>query len=179
MKRSRIGLFSASVFALACAMTAGSVQANTMWQWSYSGTGINASGSLITADTPDTNGFYQILSIAGSRNGDAIVGLYPTGQAIPGNEPFAIDNLIRIDGPGQITVEGFGYALASGAHANPYFADFLSPPSYSEVFTQGATFNEQPIEFTASSVPEPSSIALVVLGLATVALTRLAQRRDA
>lgn len=151
----------------------------TIWNWSYSGSAITADGSILTSDVPNTDGYYQILSITGNRNGDAIVGLYPTGSAIPGNEPYAIDNLIRISGLGQITLEGFGYSLASGAHANPYFADFLSPPTYSEVFTQDSTFSEQAISFNATPVPEPSAIALIVAGLITFAFCRLPQRRTA
>lgn len=151
----------------------------TVWNWSYSGSAITADGSFLTPDTPDADGYYQILSITGNRNGDAIVGLYPTGSAIPGNEPYAIDNLIRISGPGQITLEGFGYSLASGAHANPYFADFLSPPTYSEVFTQDSAFSEQPISLNAAPVPEPSAIALIVSGFIAAAFCRLAQRRAA
>lgn len=155
-------------------------QARAMvWNWSYSGSAITADGSFLTSDVPDAGGYYEILSIMGNRNGDAIVGLYPTGSAIPGNEPYAIDNLIRISGLGQITLEGFGYSLASGAHANPYFADFLSPPAYSEVFTQGSTFSEQPISFNATPVPEPSAIALIVSGLIAVAFCRRPQRRTA
>ncbi len=151
----------------------------TAWNWSYSGSGVTAGGSLLTSDAPDADGYYQILSIAGNRNGDSIVDLYPARSAIPGNEPYAIDNLIRISGSDQITLEGFGYSLASGAHANPFFADFLSPPTYSEVFTQGSTFSEQPISFNAAPVPEPSAIALVVSGLIAVAFSRLASRRGA
>ncbi len=165
-----------AALALVGALSAQTASA-TAWNWRYSGSGLNADGSLRTSDTPGADGYYQILSIAGSRNGDAIVGLYPTGSAIPGNEPYVIDNLIRISGSGQITLEGFGYSLASGAHANPYFADFLSPPAYSEVFTQDSTFREQPISFKAAPVPEPSAMALLVSGLAAVAFCRLARRR--
>ncbi|MEO8767176.1 MAG: hypothetical protein ABI363_02340, partial [Nitrosospira sp.] len=76
-------------------------QASAMvWNWSYSGSAITADGSFLTSDVPDAGGYYEILSIMGNRNGDAIVGLYPTGSAIPGNEPYAIDNLIRISGLG-------------------------------------------------------------------------------
>ena len=153
MKRTHMRRFSTIVSALAFAIVSGLAHANKAWQWSYSGNGINAGGSLITSDTQNTNGFYQILSITGSRNGDIIVGLYPTGLSIPGNAPYAIDNLIRIGSAGQITVKGFAYALASGACANPYFADSNSPPGYSEVFTQGKTFVEQTIQFIAAPVP--------------------------
>jgi hypothetical protein len=104
------------------------------------------------------------------RNGDAITGLVPAGTAIPGNEPYAVYNLIKLGGSGQISGEGFGYSLASGAYANPYFADFLSPPAYTEVFTEGAVFTELPIGFSAAPVPEPSPTTFVLAGLGALAL---------
>ena len=172
-------LFTACALAIAGAALANPAFANTTWQWGYAGAGISAGGTLTTADTPDGNGFYQILSIAGSRNGDAITGLVPAGTAIPGNEPYAVDNLIKLGSSGQISGEGFGYSLASGAYANPYFADFLSPPAYTEVFTQGAVFTELPISFSAAPVPEPSSLALALSGLGGWALALRRKRHGA
>jgi hypothetical protein len=159
------------LIAAAVAINALSTQyavADTTWNWSYTGTNINASGTFTTTDTADASGFHQITAITGSRNGDAITGLYPTGMAIPGNEPFALDNLIRVGSQGQITVHGFGFATASGAHANPYFADFLSPPTYAEVFTTASSFSEAPISFSASAVPESESIVLALAGLGAI-----------
>jgi hypothetical protein len=79
---------------------------------------------------------------------------------------------------GQITVHGLGFSLASGAHANPYFADFLPTPGYMEVFTQGSTFvSEVPVSFKASPVPEPESIVLALSGLGFVAGRRASRRR--
>lgn len=150
-----------------------SARADMIWRWSYTGTDINATGSLVTTDSTDADGFHQILSISGNRNGDAIVGLVPTGTAIPGNEPYDVDNLIRLSGPGQLSLKGFGYELASGAYANPYYADFLSPPSHAEVFTQGGVLvSELPVVFSASPVPEPSRLALVLCGLGAAGLWR-------
>lgn len=156
----RVGVAALIGLVLSLAFTP--ARADLLWRWTYAGAGIDAGGTFATTDTTDTAGFYEILAIDGSRNGIAITGLAPAGTAIPGNEPFAVDNLIRIDGPGQLTVEGFGYALASGAFANPYFADFLSPAAYSEVLTLGASFSEVPIVFTAMRIPEPSMLALAV-----------------
>jgi hypothetical protein len=151
--------------------------ADMTWQWHYTGAGIDAGGTLTTAAAADADGFHPITAITGSRNGDAITGLYPTGSAIPGNEPYALDNLIRLGGPGQITVHGFGFSLASGAYANPYFADFLIPAAYSEVLTTATSFSEVPITFTASVVPEPATVALMLAGLGTLAVASSARRR--
>lgn len=141
-------------------------QADTLWNWTYSGTGITASGTFTTSDAADASGFHQITAITGSRNGDLITGLFPTGSAIPGNEPYVLDNLVRIGPQNQLTGEGFGFSLASGKHVNPFFADFLSPPGYLEVLTSPQGFSELPITFSATPVPEPQAGALVLAGLA-------------
>jgi hypothetical protein len=53
--------------------------ASLLWNWSYTGGGIAASGTLTTVDDVDGAGFYQITGITGARNGEAIIGLEPTG----------------------------------------------------------------------------------------------------
>jgi hypothetical protein len=176
MKHSFLRAIAIGSLALCGSLAVTEASANTIWQWSYSGTGIDAKGILTASDTADSNGYYPILSISGKRNGDTISGLYPTGTAIPGNEPYAIDNLIKVGSSGQLTSEGFGYTLASGAHANPYFADFLFPQVYVEVFTQGSNFSEPTIVFSASQVPEASTAALSILGLAALAAVATGRR---
>ncbi len=105
-----------------------------MWDWSYSTTGVNANGTLTTNDTPDNLGFYTITDISGTRNSEIITGLQPTGTSIPGNEPFELDNIISLDLE-QLTGDGFGYATSGGNFVNVFFANFLSPPGYFEVFS--------------------------------------------
>ncbi len=156
--------------------------ASLLWNWSYSGSGISANGTLTTADTADAQGFYQIIGISGSRNGQTITGLQPTGTPIPGNEPFAVDNLISVSGP-QLTGNGFGYSLADGTFANPFFADFLSPASQLEFFSAppftpgiGPEDSELPVRFTAT-IPEPATAFLVltgIVGLVAVSRSRMA-----
>ena len=154
------------------------------WNWSYSGAGIEAGGTFTTVDTPDGSGFYLITGIAGVRNGAAILGLQPTGTPIPGNEPFAVDNLVRLDSP-QLTVHGFGYAIAGGTFSNPFFADFLQPPTSLEFFSAppftpggaGPEDSELPIRFSATpvSAPQTSTLLLLLAGLGTLRLvTRFA-----
>ena len=125
-------------------------QAKLLWEWSYTADGIAASGTLTTTSRPGAGGYFQISAIAGSRNGDPIAGLEPAGEAIPGNEGFPVDNLINANG--SLTSNGFGYETATGSFANPFFADFLNPPIYEEVFTQPA-FSEVPVQFQAHRVP--------------------------
>jgi hypothetical protein len=126
------------------------------WQWNYSGTGITANGTFTTNDTPDSSGFYQITGITGQRNGDTINGLQTAGTAIPGNEPYAVDNLISL-GSQQLTGNGFGYSTSGGNYSNLFFADFLTTPGYLDFnsvppFT-GVGSTESNINFSATVVP--------------------------
>jgi hypothetical protein len=66
------------------------------------------------------------------------------------SEGFPVDDLI---GPnGSLTGNGFGYETAAGNFANPFFADFLTPPTFREVVAQPA-FSEVSIQFQARIVP--------------------------
>jgi len=168
-----MGLALMSVAALAAAATPATA---LTWNWTYSGAGITAGGTFTTVDTPDASGFFLITGIAGARNGSAILSLQPTGTPIPGNEPFAVDNLVRIESP-QLTVHGFGYAIAGGTFSNPFFADFLQPPTYLEFFSAPPTSSELPILFSANpaSVPESATWILLLAGLGMLVLA--ARRR--
>jgi hypothetical protein len=151
-------------------------QAALTWNWQYSGVGISAAGTFTTDDIPDANGFYRITGIAGSRNGAAIAGLQQTGTAVPGNEPFAVDNLVSTAAP-QLTEHGFGFSLANGYFANPFHSgsgssEYLSVPPY----VKGAGPETQ-ISFTASIVPEPGSGLLVLAGLGGLLLAGAIRRR--
>ncbi len=157
------------------------------WNWNYSGTGITASGTFTTNDTPDDLGFYLITGITGTRNGETITGLLPAGTPIPGNEPFHIDNLISLN-PQQLTGDGFGYSTSGGNYVSPFFASFLTPPGYLEVFSAspfipgfenfGPEDSELPISFSATiaNVPEPSS-TLGLLALTSLGAGSLLKRK--
>jgi len=137
----------------------------TLWNWSYSGGGVSASGTFTTNDAPDGAGFYQIVGISGTDNGATITGLQPTGTAIPGNEPYAVDNLVSAVEP-RLTTHGFGFSLANGNYANPFYNgssyfEYLSVPPY----VNGAG-PEKPVSFAAAIVPEPSAASLMLVGLA-------------
>ncbi len=139
-------------------------EALLLWNWSYSGTGVSASGTLTTNDAPDAAGFYQIVGITGTDNGATITGLQPTGTAIPGNEPYAVDNLVSAAEP-HLTTHGFGFSLANGNYANPFYNgstyyEYLSVPPY----VNGAG-PERPVPFSAAIVPEPSAASLMLVGL--------------
>src|SRR3954463_2481117 len=142
-------------------------KANLTWNWIYSSTGIYAAGTFTTPETPNIGGFYQILGITGTDNGVTIIGLQTTGTAIPGNEPYAVDNLVNATAP-QLTEHGFGFSLANGDYANPFhsgssYYEYLSSPPY----TSGAGL-ETPISFAASIVPEPSSSWIMLTAFASL-----------
>jgi hypothetical protein len=178
----RIGLQLMSVAVLIATTTPA---AALTWNWSYSGAGIAATGTFTTVDTPDASGFYLITGIAGERNGAAILSLQPTGTPIPGNEPFAVDNLVRIDSP-QLTTHGFGFAIAGGTFSNPFFASFLQPPTYLEFFSAppftsgviGTEDSELPIAFSATptALPETATWALLLAGFGMLGLAARCQR---
>ena len=154
------------VIAAAILLTQGqSANALLLWNWSYSGAGISASGTFTTNDAPDGAGFYQIVGISGTDNGATITGLQPTGTAIPGNEPYAVDNLVSAVEP-RLTMHGFGFSLANGNYANPFYNgssyyEYLWVPPY----VNGAG-PEKPVSFAAAVVPEPSAASLMLVGLA-------------
>jgi hypothetical protein len=121
-----------------------------LWEWKYTGNGIAADGTLTSSSRPNASGYFLISGITGSRNGDPITALEPPGQAIPGNEGFPVDDLIARGG--SLTGNGFGYETATGNFANPFFADFLTPPTFREVVSKPA-FAEVSIQFHAHRVP--------------------------
>ena len=117
---------------------ASNTHASLDWTWEYSdanGT-ITASGVLTTEDTSDEEGFYNITSMSGERNGVAIASLTEVGVAVPGNEPYAVDNAIREntgDDPSQLRSAGIGLILEDGNYLNPYYASWEN--SYVEVYS--------------------------------------------
>ncbi len=127
-------------------------QAAMTWSWRYGAPDIVASGTFTTTDHPDVAGYYRITAIAGARNGVAITALQQTGTPIPGNAPYAVDNLVRARDP-QLTKHGFGFALADGDYANPFHADFAKPPTDMEFLSKPpftrASNTELPVRFAA------------------------------
>lgn len=181
--RHRLG--TAVIAFASLAVSTAPAEAALIWNWSYFGPGINAAGTFTTMDTPDGMGFYRIIGITGMRNGEIITGLQPASTPIPGNEPFAVDNLVRA-GVNQLSGDGFGYSTSGGNYASPFFASFLPTPGYLEVFSAppfvmgsdnfGPEDSELGIVFTATQVPEAGSALLVALGLASIVVARKSWR---
>ena len=119
----------ALALALAVAMVAGQAEASMQWRWTCKGEGIDAAGAFTTGDTPDADGYYAITGVTGEANGVAITGLQPARTAIPGNEGWPVDNLVRSKPP-QLSPGGFGFALADGSYANPFYGARFEPPGF-------------------------------------------------
>jgi hypothetical protein len=124
------------------------------WRWSYQGEGVAASGSFTTTDTPNADGFYEITKINGEHNGIAITGLQPAGTSIPGNDGYPVDGRVRTEAP-QLSLHGFGYSLADGTYANPFYGDHFVPPGVYAFFSDPPkrTTSEPLVKFTATIVP--------------------------
>jgi hypothetical protein len=124
------------------------------WRWGYQGDGVTASGSFTTNDAPNADGFYQITGIAGEANGVAITGLQPPGTSIPGNDGYPVDGLVRTEAP-QLSLHGFGYALADGTYANPFYGDRFVPPGVYAFFSdpKNRKTSEPLVEFKATKAP--------------------------
>jgi hypothetical protein len=124
------------------------------WRWSYQGEGVSASGAFTTKDAPNADGFYEITGIKGEMNGVAITGLQPPETSIPGNDGYPVDGLVRAAAP-QLSLHGFGYALADGTYANPFYGAHFVPPSVYAFFSDPAhrKTSEPAVNFTATIVP--------------------------
>jgi hypothetical protein len=123
------------------------------WRWSYQGEGVAASGTFTTKDAPNGDGFYEITAITGEAGGVPITGLQPAGTAIPGNDGYLVDNFIRADAP-RLSMHGFGYALANGTYANPFYGAHFAKPDYYAFFSDPANrrTSEPSVAFTATIV---------------------------
>jgi hypothetical protein len=123
------------------------------WRWSYQGEGVAASGAFTTKDAPNADGFYEITGMTGAANGVAITALQPVGTSIPGNDGYPVDNFVRPDAP-QLTLHGFGYALANGTYANPFYGAHFAKPDYYAFFSdpENRRTSEPSVTFTATIV---------------------------
>ena len=121
------------------------------WKWSYQGEGVRASGAFTTKDAANADGFYEITGITGEANGVAIKGLQPPGTSIPGNDGYPVDDFVRVEGP-QLSLHGFGYALADGTYANPFYGAHFATPDYYAFFSDQANHrtSEPAVRFTAT-----------------------------
>ncbi len=181
-----------SLLALTLAAAQVPVQAALVWDWGYDRAGVTAGGTFTTNDAPDSFGYFTISNITGQRNGVTITGLQGASTPIPGNEPFAVDNLVRETGA-LLSANGFGFSMVNGTYANVFHASFLPGSGYLEFLSvapfvggaagSGPEDSQLEVSFRASilrgAVPEPAGSGLVAMALAAVAFSRRALHKRA
>lgn len=139
--------------ALATMIAAPGAAGAKSWRWTCAGPDFKAAGTFMTTDQPDARGFYAITAVMGEANGVAITGMLPAGTAIPGNDGWPVDNLVRADKP-ELGNGGFGVALADGTYANPFYGARFEPPGFLAVVTNPARgeWREPRVEFEATDI---------------------------
>ncbi len=153
---------AATLLAGAACFATGAAHADTTWAWSYTGNGVSAAGTLVTAGSalvPE-----GILSITGSRNGETILGLVPLDT----DANFVYDNQFTIADP-HFSDGGLLFDIGGGdiGHINLYY--FEGQYFDLQVDADAGIAYEVPISFSVSAVPEPSTYACLALGLVGVA----------
>jgi PEP-CTERM motif len=142
-----------------------------------------ATGSITTANTPDAVGGYDILSISGTLSGPSggTIALVPNpAQPSPTyTANFGYDNVYY---PGAVDlVDLTGVLFTAGVYDYNVFAYggtyYLSTDNPAGVYNPGEpiTFSD-PIQ-SATAAPEPSTWAMMLIGLAGLGLAARRQAR--
>ena len=149
----------------AALLSASMAQAAT-WAWSYSGTGVTASGTFTTAGPALV--LEDILTFTGTRNGTTILGLIPVDT----DPNYIYDNQFTISIP-HLTEGGILYNVGGSGDdrsVNLYldsndgqYHDLRIDLSIGEVVDTVVTFN-------VSAVPEAATLGYMALGLAGMGL---------
>ncbi len=148
------------------------------WNWRYAGPGVQAAGRFITSPHRGESGGFEVIQISGSRQGVAIAALQTRGTAIPGNEPYHVDNRLFPNTP-RLTGDGVGFRLADGSYANLFFQTHTPPHDFREYFssppfvdgTLGPEDAETAVSFQVEQVPPsprwwglwPAAVFLLVI----------------
>ena len=146
------GLKFALALGFCMAASASAAEASIQWRWTCEGEGFGAQGAFTTGDAPNAEGYYEITAITGEAGGVAITGLQPAGTAIPGNEGYPVDNLVREAAP-ELSKDGIGFSLADGRYVTPFYGAHFSPPGFYAFITHPSRPSREPqVKFTAVPV---------------------------
>ena len=158
-------------------MASSPVSAIQLYNFSYSGTGINATGTLTLGDPGTEPGSFLITGITGERNGVAISslldpGTFPVGtNPRTGNPLTPNDNLFFPEQDIKLTFAGFSFQTVDGNNYNAYYSSTAS--SYKECNTPTCAAEDPQVTFTSTAVPEPASVlGLLAFGALGATVTR-------
>lgn len=146
----------------------GAAHADQTWAFSYTGGGVSASGTFTTASAAPVA--QDVLSISGTRNGVAILGLVPLGSSTD----YSYDNQFSPVAP-YFSDAGVLLAMAGG---NPDVNIYFFQGAFSDLYNDGTNFIETPISFNVTAVPEPATVLSMLAGLGLVGV-QLRRRRAA
>lgn len=170
----RIAIAVATVFALLTSMAAAPANAGTItWNWSYTGTDVNASGTIVSDDVINGLGGYSIQSISGQRNAIAISGMLGTGGSAQNNGWMSWDNTIFAGG--VLDHVGIAYTTVDLTNVNDYnnapndYFEYLQGGDIHGIRNVWSAYIQHP---DGGAVPEIWTFALVLGGLAAMAFVR-------
>ena len=169
---------SVLMFAMAVLLV-GATSANAdTFQFSYSGSGVSASGVLNA--TPVGGGIYIVTSISGTRNGQPITGLVPCNPISPATYCTGVgynyDNLLFPTSTMQLDLYGLVFGVEGLTNpVNLYWESRIPSPVYMELTwvatggTPSRLYTPTEVSFSNTAVPEPSTVLLFGSGLVAAA----------
>lgn len=153
-------------------------QAAQLFNFSFSGNGVDASGTLTTTDLDSTTNSYTVTGISGTLNGQSL-SIVPTSAGSPDPDDstaydyppnpdfskryFFYDNqLLNPNSSPLLTPNGILFTVGSVADpANIFFDEgyqYLSNQYLSDVNTRPV-----PVSFTVTPVPEPVPVVSILI----------------
>lgn len=169
-KRQKLAIVATALGISVAGVEANPAQAAQLFNFSYSGSGVEASGTFTTTDLDSASNTYTITGITGERNGQQITGLLPTTSStgpsifpLPDAE-LAYDNLLNNSSP-FVSLNGIAFNVALLDYPVNLFYDGSSYQEGTYTSTTGAVYKPVSLSVTQASqtVPEPGQIAGTVL----------------